>query len=517
MNALEHVVSPIDNEAPLPPEWVIRTWNELEEYMAENLDKDQIVSRRATDIIFDFAGRGDKALSAEAFECANLVAAIDMAYKGGKIDENVIKILLLDIDGERNFLRDVIRDNILISSVVEQHYQDQSQHLTKTGLPGREYPNFWATKFKMIPVQERYELVATEIDTVAKNPQGVNIESLCLGAAYNLALLRESGEQNINEEELEKAVFALETFYQPNLELFGYKAEASSIKRETRLMRLARNGGSYGELTTERLEIAQQYIETLPRSEETPAVVSKVLSRLFIGHTIELSSAVHDTSGHGILFGAGVMKRIEDLHEEEPAEGDASRTEARVIYRGKTDVATAEKDEDSVDHYGVLVIVPDREQQVELFHEMSQSILESRKMLVPKSAPKKISPWHIKGEELYEALGGDDFEIGDYSTDYKESFNGHYVAKVTFNVPREPPLEPLKFEIQFQTEADRYASEAGTAAHYLKDEGYAVSGEIVLEAIKKLHRRKDGVGAPETTDISQASATEMFKEIFEVA
>ncbi|MDB5166920.1 MAG: hypothetical protein JWN26_65 [Candidatus Saccharibacteria bacterium] len=493
------------------------TWEVFEKLSSVEQDG---IRARATDIVkvvYDFGGF--KELVPSAYEAVQLAPLMDELSGPDIALSSAAYSALQQYESnnpqDREYVRAFAADMVKINKFVDAHWEAREtlepEQPVGSEPTERLYQSPWERRYNNIPLKEVLELVSDTPDDIVQNPEGVNIESILIATASAYNTLRHA--DDVSEDRLLETMYAVESFYQPLLEIIGYDGFGMALKRESTLVRMSRNGGQYDEVTGEKLEVAREMLRALGPPNKFPNTVSEMMSHLFLTDS-EGTSVLNDVSGHGIQFGSGLISEqsIDDLEDTLPT---LDYNTMRYVWRVKTDTSMAKKidlenNTRGSDLLGVTVIVPSTELLGYSFGLISGIIMgRLNQNMIPVNATGRDTPLHAKGAKMIDSVSR---YAGDLGTklDEKASINGHEVAKVTFLFTPEGSESAIPVEVQFQTREAREIARAGTAAHAFKEANYEVSAED-LRVLGRLHKRRMKTNEPGLTPLSELAAKELFK------
>ena len=470
-------------------------------------------------VVYDFGGF--KELVPSAYEAAQLLPLMeDLASPDNAVATAAYQALQQyesKNPQDRDYVRAMSTDIAKINEFVDAHWESKMTVEDEDGQPvdseptARQYQSPWVRRYKNIPLKEVLELVSDTPDEIVLNPEGVNIESILVATASAYNTLRHA--DDVSEDKLLKTMYAVESFYQPLLEIIGYDGFGMALKREATLIRMSRNAGQYDGVTAEKLEIARDMLRGLGDPNKLPNTVSEMMSHLFLTQS-EGNTVLNDVSGLGIQFGTGSIAE-QDIDELEDTVPTVDYNTVRYVWRVKTDTSMArkidlEKNTRGADLLGVTVIVPSPDELAYRYGLISGIIMaRMNKNIVPMNAPGRDTPLHAKGHKMIDRVSRYAGDLG-ASLDQKTSSNGHEVAKITFLFTPEGSDNAIPVEVQFQTTEAREVARAGTAAHAFKEANYVVSADD-LKVLSQLHKRRMKTNELGLTHLSEISAKEAFK------
>jgi hypothetical protein len=528
--------SPLEPSTTVKETWA--AWNAGSQLSDVERAKIQSASTDVVKVVYDFG----KEIAPNTYEAAHLVSLMDeFANFNGFRSEFALENLEEHVskkDEHRHgkqlengeYVLPYTSDIQKINSFLDHHWEKMSEGATDSSTDEpieRQYTNPWTTRNKTIPLRDVFELVSDRPSDIVLNPEGVNIESILIGAGLVYNTLRNAG--TVSEDQLLRAVYDADTFYKPLLEIIGYDGFVSALKREAILIRMSRNAGEYDGITQESLELARGMLRELPPAPKMARIIDNLVSELTL-KDVNSKSVLRDTSGHGMQFGTGHISEDDMLDFEDTLPGPVFEA-IRYTWRVKTDTESARKIAKQIENQkkqgakhivvkpvydivGVTVIVPSLDSLSDLFRLAVSRTIDAKSLQPIHTPERPTTAFHAKGDDVIQAV---DIDFGDISggevLDTKLSNNKHKVAKITLQYTPEGYDYPIPFEVQFQTKEQRVDSRIGPAAHTFKEEGYKVPGLEDLKVLKLLsslskRRRTTGTGGP--TDLSKERAKKLY-------
>ena len=192
-------------------------------------------------------------------------------------------------------------------------------------------------------LQAVLELMSRNKTDLVKDPQGVNIESVLISAAMTSLILRNASEDNnsVPQDEVDRALYAAENFYQTLLEIIGYDGLVMLIKQQTDLVHFSMSDGEYDGITAEKLDLADKILDKLPPAKDMPKIIDQVVSKLTSNRDTASSSVLGNTSGHNIQVGSGRVYEEQDLDIDDGTERTFDAV--RYVWRVKSRTSLARK------------------------------------------------------------------------------------------------------------------------------------------------------------------------------
>ena len=318
--------------------------------------------------------------------------------------------------------------------------------------------------------------------------ENVNLESLLIQSVELLEWL--SSDKAANNGQTFNYVYAAESIFAPLCEIIGFDGLSMALQSKCATLRYKYR---------EEDEFTQKAREQLSALGSHEQIEENVLSML----EATLGEALHElvlkhNSPHNIVIGEGI------------AENDI-----RVVWRVKSLGSIAKKLErngiDSVpmDIIGATLIVKDEQTLARTLATVLHRIeLDSRIQTQP--SPSRVHALHVRGDLPYieRVLTELDYENLDDMAKHVDVRVGptddFRVAKVTF-VFDDRRGEPMRVEMQINTEKDRVQARIGSAAHLLFKFSHATStvSPAILESISG---RKKDIGHNELVGPSKSRA-----------
>lgn len=522
------------HKSPLEPSNSVKeawgSWKANTDLSVIEQERVESISSDVVKIVYDFG----KDLSPRTYEAIHLASLI---YESTSPDPKrralalqALKEFVSNKPNKSEYVPPFTADIRKINSFLDHHWDHTSESMTYTENDDepteRQYSNPWACSHEIIPLRDVLELVSEAPNDIVKNPGGVNIESILLGAGLAYETLRNAG--RVSEDQLLRTVYDVDTFYRPLLEIIGYDGFVMALKREVILIRMSRNGGKYDGITQESLDLARDMLRKLPPAKKIPGVVDNVVSKLTL-KDVDSESILRDTSGHGIQFGTGRVSE-RDMLDIEDSGSEPIFDAIRYIWRIKSDTEIARKIAKQIkqqkqaglkdivispitDILGITVVVPSIDTLSDQFL-LAVSRTTDAVSLQPTHTPGRPTAFHAKGEDVIASV---DIDFGSVSNgeelDKKQSFNNHKVAKITLQLTPDGDEYPVPVEIQFQTKEHRIDARVGPAAHTFKLDGYNITDPDnlrVLKLLSLLYKRRRAIYKLAPTDISLARGQELF-------
>lgn len=539
-------------ESPLVPSAAIEktweTWGAISQLSTSEKEKLQSSSADVIKSVYDFG----KDLAPSTYEAAQLAPLMDELTSLDHARAESARQALQEYESKNpansEYIRAFSSDIRKINFFLDHHWDIMADEtITDSGAEyapmERQYNNPWARQIKTIALRDVLELVSDTPNDVVKNPAGVNIESILIGASLAYNTLRNAG--SVSEDQLLRTIYDVDSFYRPLLEIIGYDGFVMALKRETILIRMSRNAGEYDGITEKNLKLARKMLSELPPAAKMPGIIDDLISKLTL-KDVESVSVLHDTSGHGIQFGTGTISE-DDMLDFEDTVTEPVFDVIRDVWRVKSDTEVArkiakqiEKDTENVkknaeekkiqidvntihvpvrpvyDMVGVTVIIPSLDSLAYLFTLAAGRTVDANPIQPIYTHDRPTTAFHAKGEDVIQAVNINFGDIsGGQQLDIKQSDNGHKVAKITLQFTPEGYDRPIPFEVQFQTKEQRIDARVGPAAHTFKQEGYKVPNIEDLKVLKSLstlykRRRRTAEGGP--TELSLERAQALFPE-----
>lgn len=510
----------------VPSDAVKKAWETFEHLAGAEQESARVLSAEVVKVVHDFG----KDLVPSTYEAAHLAVMYDELTEldsvNGQAAFRALEQYPLKDPQSREYVRTLAADLYKVNDFLNHQWDNSVEVVSEQPEDSepieRQYKNPWERRYKTIPLKNVLELVADVPDNIIQNPEGVNIESILIGAALAYQTLRNAG--TVSEDRLLRTMYDVDSFYRPLQEIIGYDAFVMALKRESTLIRMSRNGGEYDGVTEEKLLIAREMLRKLPPAKKLPGIIDDLVSKLTLRET-ESKPVLQDTSGHGIQLGTGRVSELafEDIEDTAPP---SVYDAIRYVWRVKTDTETAKKitEETKVDvetgrEYveiapvsdlvGITIIVPSTDSLSYTFRLAAGISIDSLQ-LQPTPSRSRDTAFHAKGEDIIDAVKIDVGDIG-AALDEKPSKNGHKVAKITLQFALKG-YDPIPVEVQFQRAEDRKAARVGSAAHMNKQDGYIIDAQDLraMKPLNDLHKRRIKTNEAGLTERSVARAREFF-------
>lgn len=552
---------------PPIPESVVKVWGEYERLSGVRAEQDQLESAEIAARLRDFAGKTE--LPSSVYHTAYLIRLSEKlsgdepqasyakqaleSYKGEPVidaisDEELIEIeerlYILGLDrAEKNevinglakekdkkYVLARARDTLEIGRTLRKRQQRYITKREAKQLSGQKVDSPWA-----IPTGEDSEvsikwianLTSDISDAFAKNPKGVNIESMIINAISAYKKLEDL--DGISESEALKIVYAIDNLYQPFIALIRWDGLENGLKEQVKLTRMVYGQGLEGVFTPEELSKAKEKKKAagLHDIKVILALVPKVLENVFLGNNATVESSIYDMSEHGNKTGTAKIfpgEAGDYLELEEFIEGSSLSSK----WRAKGDASAAESiHKDPNDHisdlFGMLIKVPTYEVAAEMIITAYKSldVFENMQRLPSASREAFIV---LQGNEMPPTvLAILTKELGDLGPNIETTTksNGYQAAKITFSYTHKYKGKEYKtpIEVMFQTPKDRQIATVGSAAHLHKvshlpkddEDKYREPKGDELGFQGQVSARKDKIGKPGVTAISQLGADLYFR------
>lgn len=318
--------------------------------------------------------------------------------------------------------------------------------------------------------------------------ENINLESLLIQSAELLEWL--SSDKAANNGETFEYVYAAESIFAPLCEIIGF--DGLSMALQSKCAKLRYNYREEDEFTQKAAEL----LSVLGSHEQIEKNVLSMLEAT-LGEVMHEQVLKH-SSPHNIVIGEGI------------AENDT-----RVVWRVKSLGSIAKKlerngiDSMPMDIIGATLIVKDEQTLARTFATVLDRIeLDSRIQTQP--SPSRVHALHVRGDLPYieRVLTELDYKNLDDMAKHVDvrvgPTDGFRVAKVTF-VFEDGRGEPMRVEMQINTEQDRVQARIGNAAHLLFKFSHAAStvNPAILESISG---RKKDIGHNELVGPSRSRA-----------